>query len=68
MFQNSHRLLSAGLLSLVLTACSEETQPKSAENKPFAAQTEALEQSKQLEQSMQQAAEDKRKEIDAQLQ
>jgi hypothetical protein len=57
------------LLSGMLSACSDPTtSTEQAIIKPLESQTQALEQAKQLEKSMQTAAETQRKEIEAQLQ
>jgi hypothetical protein len=62
-----HQLVSAGILSVLITACSDKPQPTPPTIKPFEAQTHALEQAKQLDQSVQDTAEAQRKAMDAQL-
>jgi hypothetical protein len=62
-----HRLVSTGILSVLITACSDEPHPTPLTIKPFEAQTQALEQAKQLDQSVQDTAEAQRKAMEAQL-
>jgi len=52
---------------VLITACSDQPQPAPPTIKPFEAQTHALEQAKQLDQSVQDSAESQRKAMEAQL-
>jgi hypothetical protein len=61
------RKVSTAIISMLITACADKPHPAPHTIKPFETQIQALEQAKQLDQSMQDTAEAQRKAMEAQL-
>lgn len=68
MLLSNRNLIGTLLSGMILTACTDEPKPVTPTIKPFEAQTQALEQAKQLENTVQDASEQRRQQIEAMTQ